>query len=75
MTANKKMTIMVSIPLKVECWKESNGTWMIYSKKFDISGYGKTRVRAMDMFQSQIEDILERSMSVMQRKYVKKNNK
>lgn len=42
-----------------EYWKDkSTGLWMMYSKKFDISSYGKTYIQARNMFDFQITQIL-----------------
>jgi|CXWL01.1.fsa_nt_gi hypothetical protein len=62
----------INIPIKVKRWKQKRGAWLVYSKKYQISGYGKTRKRAMEMFEFVVKDILSHTMSPMQRKYSKK---
>lgn len=56
----KKTTI--NIPIKVRYWKNKSGIWIIYSKKFGISGYGNTKKRAKKMFLFVVKDILQYTM-------------
>lgn len=51
----KKITIRVDISVKI---KKTKTTWVMWNKKFNISGYGKTYVKAMDMFIGTINDTL-----------------
>ena len=62
----------INIPIKVKRWKQKGGIWLVYSKKFQISGYGKTKKRAMDMFKFVVKDILSHTMSALQKKHSKK---
>lgn len=49
----------VHYSVMAEHWKDKKtGAYMIYSKKFDICGYGKTKNEARIMFEFQITDIL-----------------
>lgn len=48
--------IKINIPAKI--FKEGN-SWIAYSKKYDISGYGKTKERAVKMFKFVVLDILK----------------
>lgn len=49
----------INIEIKVKCWKDKKtGSWIIYSKKFDISAYGNTKEKAKEMFDFTIKDIL-----------------
>ena len=61
----------INIPIKVKRWKQKGGIWLVYSKKFQISGYGKTKKRAMEMFEFCVKDILTHTMSKMQKKHSK----
>lgn len=46
-------------PIKWKYDKKSE-SWIVYCKKYGISGYGKTRTQAMKMFKFTIEEILKR---------------
>jgi hypothetical protein len=49
----------INIEIKVKCWKnKKTGSWIIYSKKFDISSYGMTKEKAKKMFDFTIKEIL-----------------
>ncbi len=49
----------IKIPLKVKYSKDKKtGSWVIYSKKFEVSSYGKTKKKAKEMFVHTIEEIL-----------------
>ena len=44
----------------MKTWKDkSTGFWMIYSKEFEISAYGKTRLQAREMFVEQVYEFLK----------------
>ena len=62
----------INIQIKVKRWKQKGGIWLVYSKKFQISGYGRTKKRATEMFDFVVKDILSHTMSVSQRKYSKR---
>lgn len=49
--------IKVNIPAKV--WKDKRGTWIMYSKKYNITAYGETKNRAHKMFEFVVLEILE----------------
>ena len=53
---------IINLPIKVKCWKNKSGTWIVYSKKFDISGYGNTKKRAQKMFLFAIKEIISYTM-------------
>lgn len=65
----------VNIPVKVKCWKNKSGIWIMHSKRYDISSYGSTKKRAKKMLLWTVKNILEHSMSQMQRDYVKRKIK
>jgi hypothetical protein len=45
--------------IKVKSWiKKETGAYIIYSKKFDLSAYGKTRKEAKLMLNEMISDII-----------------
>lgn len=44
--------------IKARVFKE-NGIWIIYHKRFNVSGYGKTKRKAQIMFNYCINDILK----------------
>lgn len=49
----------LNIPIRVKFWKDkATGSWIIYSKKFCISAYGKTKRQAKEMFDDTIREIL-----------------
>lgn len=52
----KNSNILFKIPAKLV--KDKNGTWTIYNKKYNISGYGKTKKEAREMFNFCVNDIL-----------------
>ena len=62
----------INIPIKVKRWKQKGGIWLVYSKKYQLSGYGKTKKRAMEMFEFVVKDILVYSMSEQQKKHSKR---
>ena len=47
----------IKFDIKVKAWKEED-SYIVYSKKYDISGYGKTKKRAVKMFNFEIDSIL-----------------
>lgn len=50
----------IHLPIKVKVWKEkATGNWLMYSKKFNIASYGKTKKEARKMFMNIINDDLE----------------
>lgn len=50
-------TINFKVPVKV--WRDPDTkAWLIYSKKYNISGYGTTKKRAKEMFDFTINEIL-----------------
>lgn len=51
-------TIHFSLPSKVK-WDTQSECWIIYNKKYNISGYGPTMKKAKIMFISQIDQILK----------------
>jgi hypothetical protein len=52
--------MVVNVPFILKTWKDKKtGMWLTYSKKFDISAYGKTRKDARDMFVSQVYEFLK----------------
>ena len=49
----------INYSINVKCWKDhTTGSWIIYSKKFDISAYGETKSKAKKMFDFTITEIL-----------------
>jgi len=49
----------VNIPIKVRVWKDKQTkTFLVSSKKYDVTGYGKTRKRALRMFEFSVKEIL-----------------
>ena len=49
----------INIEIKVRCWKDKlTGSWLIYSKKYDISSYGETKAKARSMFNVIIAECL-----------------
>ena len=45
--------------IKIKTFQDKNtGQWIMYSKKFEISSYGKTIEQANDMFEEIVTDIL-----------------
>ena len=63
---------IIKISIKAKHWKQKGGIWVAYSKKFQISGYGRTKKRATKMFDFVVKDILSHTMSTSQRKYSKR---
>ena len=53
---------MVRVEFDVRVWKDKNKTWLMYSKKFGISAYGKTRKQAREMFVVQVYDFIKSTM-------------
>lgn len=51
----QKTVFTLKIPITV---KQDRGTWIMYNKKYNISGYGKTKMEAREMFQFCVNDIL-----------------
>jgi len=40
------------VNIEVKFWKDNKtGSWLMYSKKFGISSYGKTKKQAREMFE------------------------
>lgn len=57
-----KLIFTLSIKIDVELWHDKESDCFIcYSKKYDISGYGKTRERATSMFSFCVKEILVHS--------------
>lgn len=51
---------IINFKINVRCWKDKKADcWIIYSKKFDISAYGKTKEKAKKMFDFSIAEILK----------------
>lgn len=49
--------------INIRCWKDKQtGQWLVYSKKYDLSAYGKTKAKALKMFNHSIIDILKDSL-------------
>ena len=49
----------INFQIKTKVWKdEKTKCWIIYSKKYEISAYGKTKAEAREMFDQIISDIL-----------------
>lgn len=49
----------IAYKIKVKVWKDkATGHWLMYSKKFDLSAYGKTKEEAEEMFLETVETIL-----------------
>ena len=42
-------------------WDNKAKCWVFYSKKYDLSGYGRTKNKAILMFQNIIHDLLMRT--------------
>lgn len=58
-TFNTKKAMNYEYPIKVKQWKDKQtGCWLMYSKKFDISSYGKTKKEAKGMFNIVLTEIL-----------------
>lgn len=54
---------MTSVFFNTKSWKDkATGYWMLYSKKFCISAYGKTKKEAREMFVVQVGEILKKSI-------------
>lgn len=50
----------MKITLKTRSWKDKvTGSWIVYSKQYDISGYGKTKSEAEKMISIIVHDILQ----------------
>ena len=58
--------MIINIPFKVKQWKEE-GVWYVFSKEFDITGYGYSRVAARESFIIQVEELL--SLAIDATKY------
>lgn len=58
--AVKNITMQkINYTIKVRCWKDKQTkSWLIYSRKFKISAYGKTKAKAKEMFKIILEDII-----------------
>lgn len=62
LTKNIKMK-QFNYKIKVRCWKdEITGSWLIYSRKFDISAYGETKKKARSMFDLILTEIIKGTM-------------
>lgn len=49
----------LNIEIKVRCWKDKpTNSYIIYSKKYDISAYGETKSKARIMFNLIISECL-----------------
>jgi hypothetical protein len=49
----------IKIEIKVKCFKDKpTGAWVMYSEKYDIYSYGRTKKKAKEMFDSTIKEIL-----------------
>lgn len=62
--------ITVKVPARV--WKDKRGNWIMYSKKYDICGYGRTKNRANKMFEFVVLEVLEYDKFIYK---TKKNDK
>lgn len=63
MARKQKGEEMILFPLEVPIkWKydEKSKCWIVYCKKYGISGYGKTKQKAEEMFKFTLEEILKR---------------
>lgn len=52
------MTKKIFVQVPATLFKDNHGTWIAYSKKYDISGYGETKTRAVRMFEFTVLEIL-----------------
>ncbi|MEK6829723.1 MAG: hypothetical protein AABY15_06405 [Nanoarchaeota archaeon] len=49
----------INFEIKVKVWKDkATNCWIYYSKKYDVSAYGKTKAQAKKMFLIVVSDIL-----------------
>lgn len=55
-------TTKISIDFPVKIFKERN-SWIVYNKKHEISGYGKTKQRAIKMFKFCVSEFLKLSLT------------
>lgn len=50
---------IVNFKIKIRCWKDKQtDLWLLYSKKYDISAYGRTKEKANKMFEVIVNDII-----------------
>lgn len=52
-----------SLKIKVREWFDKKAKcWLIYSKKYEITGYGKTKKKSRKMFDTMLNNILYDSL-------------
>jgi len=59
----------IKFGIKVKIWKDKDDIWIVYSKKFDLYGYGESKKEALKMFFQSTENILWDSMSEKQKQH------